>query len=165
MLVVAMEALWPTVTRPVASPNVCLDSHMSSWLYMWVPAVATLDVMEVLGAPSRREIVDLLRDGALPVNALVARLDLTQPAVSKHLRVLREAGLVRVQADGRRRLYALRPEPLMELAEWLEPYREMWRESLDRLARHLDGATPPHNPTVPGTPTPSDPTVTRKQRS
>jgi DNA-binding transcriptional ArsR family regulator len=131
-----------------------------------VPAVATLDVMEVLAAPSRREIVDLLRDGALAVNTLVARLDLTQPAVSKHLRVLREAGLVRVQADGRQRLYELRPEPLMELAEWLEPYREMWRESLDRLERHLDDVPVPHNSTGrPPAPVPSEPTVTRKKQS
>jgi DNA-binding transcriptional ArsR family regulator len=100
-----------------------------------MPAGATL---EVLAAPSRRDIIDALRDGAQPVNALVARLALSQPAVSKHLRILREAGLVRVQPDGQRRLYELRPEPLMELAEWLEPYREMWRESLDKLERHLD---------------------------
>jgi DNA-binding transcriptional ArsR family regulator len=106
-----------------------------------VTASATL---EVLAARSRRDIVDALRDGAQPVNALVARLALSQPAVSKHLRILREAGLVRVHADGQRRLYQLRPEPLIELAEWLEPYREMWVASLDRLERHLDAPTPPH---------------------
>jgi DNA-binding transcriptional ArsR family regulator len=99
--------------------------------------------LEVLAAPSRRDIVDALRGGAQPVNALVARLELSQPAVSKHLRILREAGLVRVQADGQRRLYELRPEPLMDLAEWLEPYREMWRTSLDRLERHLDSDNKP----------------------
>jgi DNA-binding transcriptional ArsR family regulator len=115
--------------------------------------------MDVLAAPSRREIVDLLRAGALPVNALVARLDLTQPAVSKHLRVLREAGLVRVQPDGRQRLYELRPEPLMDLAEWLEPYRAMWRDSLDRLERHLDGAALPDATDAP------DATHTRKPRT
>jgi DNA-binding transcriptional ArsR family regulator len=104
-----------------------------------MPAAATL---EVLAAPSRRDIVDALRGGAQPVNALVARLSLSQPAVSKHLRILREAGVVRVQPDGQRRLYELRPEPLMELAEWLEPYREMWRESLDKLERHLDNKPP-----------------------
>jgi DNA-binding transcriptional ArsR family regulator len=102
-------------------------------------AAATLDA---LAAPSRRDIVDALRDGAQPVNALVERLALSQPLVSKHLRVLREAGLVTMRPDGQRRLYELRPEPLMELDEWLEPYREMWRESLDRLERHLDAPQP-----------------------
>ncbi len=102
-----------------------------------------LDVVDVLAAPSRRQIIDMLRDGARPVNTLVDALGLSQPAVSKHLRILREAGLVTVQADGQRRLYALRPEPLMELVEWLEPYRRMWHESLDRLERHLDDRPAP----------------------
>ena len=68
-------------------------------------------------------------------------LRLSQPAVSKHLRVLRDAGLVDVRRDAQRRLYRIRPEPLAELDAWLEPYRKLWRESLDRLERHLDGRT------------------------
>jgi DNA-binding transcriptional ArsR family regulator len=102
-----------------------------------VTASATI---EVLGEPTRRQILDVLREGEQPVNALVARLAMSQPAVSKHLRVLRDAGLVAVRPDGQRRLYHLRTEPLMELDAWLEPYRQMWRVSLDKLERHLDGA-------------------------
>jgi DNA-binding transcriptional ArsR family regulator len=106
--------------------------------------VATSETIEVIAEPSRRQILDELRDGEQPVRTLVERLALSQPAVSKHLRVLREAGLVTVRPDGQRRLYRLRPEPLMELDEWLEPYREIWRASLDRLEQHLvDPPTPP----------------------
>jgi len=104
--------------------------------------VAPTATIEVLAEPSRRRILDALRDGEQPVNALVADLRLSQPAVSKHLRVLRDAGLVDVRPDGQRRLYRLRPEPLMELDEWLEPYRQMWRASLDKLERHLTRPTP-----------------------
>jgi DNA-binding transcriptional ArsR family regulator len=92
----------------------------------------------VLAEPSRREILDLLLDGERPVGALVDELGLSQPAVSKHLRVLREAGLVEVRPDAQRRLYRLRPEPLLELDEWLAPYRALWGRSLDRLGRHLE---------------------------
>jgi DNA-binding transcriptional ArsR family regulator len=99
-----------------------------------MPAAATL---EVLAEPTRRRLLDELRQGERPVQALVDRIGLSQPAVSKHLRVLREAGLVSVRPEGQRRLYRLRAEPLMELDEWLEPYRRMWRESLDKLERHL----------------------------
>ncbi|HEV2369458.1 MAG TPA: metalloregulator ArsR/SmtB family transcription factor [Acidimicrobiales bacterium] len=97
--------------------------------------------LEVIAEPSRRQILDELLPGELPVGALVERLVLSQPAVSKHLRVLRDAGLVSVRADGQRRLYRIRPEPLAELDEWLEPYRQMWRSSLDRLEQHLAGPT------------------------
>ena len=75
--------------------------------------------------------------GELPVGGLVDRLGISQPLVSKHLRVLREAGLVEARVDGQRRLYRVRPEPLAELDAWLEPYRRMWRTSLDRLEKHL----------------------------
>ena len=100
---------------------------------------ATIDV---IADPSRRHILDELRNGEQPVNGLVGRLGMSQPAVSKHLRVLREAGLVSVRPDGQRRLYRVRPEPLLELDAWLEPYREMWKESLDRLDAHLTRTTP-----------------------
>ncbi|NUT90397.1 MAG: helix-turn-helix transcriptional regulator [Saccharothrix sp.] len=92
----------------------------------------------VLADPHRREILDVLRAGERPVNDLVDVLDLTQPAVSKHLRVLREAGLVEVRRDAQRRWYRLRPEPLAELDAWLAPYRRMWERSLDALERRLD---------------------------
>ena len=99
--------------------------------------------IEVIAEPSRRRILDALRGGEQPVQVLVRRLAMSQPAVSKHLRVLRDAGLVEVRADGQRRIYRIRPEPLMELDQWLEPYRRMWNESLDRLSDHLDKSTDP----------------------
>jgi DNA-binding transcriptional ArsR family regulator len=94
----------------------------------------------VLAEPSRRTILDVLRDGERPVGDLVEHLRLSQPAVSKHLRVLREAGLVEVRTDAQRRLYRIRPEPLAEIDEWLEPYRALWTRSLDALERHLEEA-------------------------
>ena len=94
----------------------------------------------VLAEPSRRIILDVLRDGERPVGDLVRHLRLSQPAVSKHLRVLREAGLVEVRTDAQRRLYRIRPEPLAEVDAWLEPYRRLWTRSLDALERHLEEA-------------------------
>jgi DNA-binding transcriptional ArsR family regulator len=91
-----------------------------------------------LAEPHRRQILDLLRDGERPAGELVERLALSQPGVSKHLKVLREAGLVTVRADGRRRLYALRAEPLAEVDAWLARYRTYWSERLDDLQRHLE---------------------------
>jgi DNA-binding transcriptional ArsR family regulator len=99
--------------------------------------VASAAVLDVLAEPQRRRILELLRHGERPVGELVEEVALTQPAVSKHLRVLKEAGLVTMRPDGQRRLYRLRPEPLVELDAWLEPYRTLWRESLDRLDLHL----------------------------
>jgi DNA-binding transcriptional ArsR family regulator len=92
---------------------------------------------DVLAEPHRRRILDLLRDEEQPVGALVTALPLSQPAVSKHLRVLREAGLVESRVDAQRRLYRVRPEPLQELDSWLDPYRRMWAARLDGLDRHL----------------------------
>jgi DNA-binding transcriptional ArsR family regulator len=92
---------------------------------------------ELLAEPTRRRILDLLRDGERPVGELVERLKMSQPAVSKHLRVLRESGLVDVRVDAQRRLYRLRPEPLREVDAWIEPYRQLWVDRLDRLDRHL----------------------------
>ena len=91
-----------------------------------------------LAEPSRRRILDLLRDSERSVSDLVERLDLSQPGVSKHLKVLREAGLVAVRPDGKRRFYGLRADPLAEVAGWLEPYREHWDARLDALERHLE---------------------------
>ena len=93
---------------------------------------------EVLAEPRRREILDLLRDGERLVGDLVDRLELAQPTVSKHLKVLRSAGLVEVRQDAQRRWYRLRPAPLAEIDAWLAPYRRLWTESLDALERHLD---------------------------
>src|SRR5690242_11667278 len=109
-------------------------------MFIGVSATATAAI-EVLAEPSRRRILDLLRDGERPVGELVEHMQLTQPAISKHLRVLRDAGLVEVRPDAQRRLYRIRPEPLVELDAWLEPYRQLWNTRLDRLERHLEGRT------------------------
>ena len=95
-------------------------------------------VFAVLAEPHRRRILDVLRQGECAVTDLVAELGLSQPGVSKHLRVLREAGLVEVRVDAQRRLYRLRPEPLREIDDWLTPYRAAWHARLDALERHLD---------------------------
>jgi DNA-binding transcriptional ArsR family regulator len=92
----------------------------------------------ILAEPARRQILDLLRDGEKSVSELVEALGMSQPAVSKHLRILREAGLVEARPRGQLRLYRLRPEPLAEIDAWLAPYRRLWKGSLDRLERHLE---------------------------
>ena len=93
---------------------------------------------DVLAEPTRRQILDLLLDAERPVNDLVSRLSISQPGVSKHLRVLREAGLVEVRIDAQRRVYRVRPEPLAEIDAWLAPYRRLWARRLDALEHHLD---------------------------
>ena len=93
---------------------------------------------EVLAEPNRRRILDLVRERERPVGELVDRLRLSQPSVSKHLRVLKDAGLVEARPDAQRRLYRVRPEPLAELDDWLAPYRRLWTTHLDRLEDHLD---------------------------
>jgi DNA-binding transcriptional ArsR family regulator len=98
-------------------------------------------VFEALAEPNRRRILDFLAQRERPVNDLVGLLRVSQPAVSKHLRVLRDAGLVEVRADAQRRLYRVRPEPLRELDEWLAPYRAMWTSRLDALESHLEEMT------------------------
>ncbi|MGH2909562.1 MAG: ArsR/SmtB family transcription factor [Solirubrobacteraceae bacterium] len=96
----------------------------------------------VLAEPQRRRILDLLLVRERPVGAIVDALGISQPAVSKHLRVLRDAGLVDVEIDAQRRIYRLRGEPLQAMDEWLGPYRRLWASRLDALERHLD--THPH---------------------
>jgi DNA-binding transcriptional ArsR family regulator len=93
---------------------------------------------DVLAEPNRRRILDLLRGEERPVGELVDALSISQPAVSKHLKVLRDAGLVAVRSDAQRRLYRLRTEPLQALDAWLAPYRLLWDDRLDDLERHLD---------------------------
>jgi DNA-binding transcriptional ArsR family regulator len=88
--------------------------------------------------PSRRAVLELLRRRPHAVGELVQALELSQPATSKHLRVLREAGLVRVVTDAQRRIYALETAPLAELDVWLAPYRALWNDRLDALDRHLE---------------------------
>ena len=95
-------------------------------------------VLDVVSEPRRRHILELLRTEERLVGQLADELGLAQPTVSKHLKAMREAGLVTVRADAQRRWYRLEPEPLRELDAWLEPYRLVWSERLDALERHLD---------------------------
>jgi DNA-binding transcriptional ArsR family regulator len=104
--------------------------------------VSVSGTINVIAEPSRLSILDELRNGEQMVSTLVEKLEMSQPAVSKHLRVLRDAGLVSVRPDGQRRLYRVRPNPLIELDDWLEPYRQMWTKSLDRLEAHLTESQP-----------------------
>lgn len=92
-----------------------------------------LATLTALAEPNRLRIVDLLRDGPRPVGEIVDRLRLQQPQVSKHLRILGDAGLVVATPDAQRRIYALRPEPLQELDAWLERYRRIWEGNYQRL--------------------------------
>lgn len=93
-----------------------------------------------LAEPNRRAVLELLRGGPRTVGEVAGGLGLAQPAASKHLKVLREAGLVRVSAHALRRIYELDPVPLALLDEWLHPYRKLWNDRLDALGRHLDAA-------------------------
>lgn len=97
----------------------------------------------VIAEPSRRAILGLLLDSEQSVGEIERRLRMPQPAVSKHLRVLRDAGLVEATVDAQRRVYRLRAEPLREIAEWLDPFRRSWSRHMDALERHLDRMSPP----------------------
>lgn len=97
-----------------------------------------MTVFEVLAEPGRREILRLLLDGERSVSSLVSELSVPQPNVSKHLKVLRQAGFVDVRPNARERLYRLRPQPLQELDAWLGPFRATWANRLDALESHLD---------------------------
>ncbi len=98
----------------------------------------TADVFAVIAEPTRRRILDRLRTADLSVGELVERLGVSQPAVSKHLRVLREAGLVTSRIAAQQRIYGIRTVPLRALDAWLAPYRDLWEHHLDKLERHLD---------------------------
>jgi DNA-binding transcriptional ArsR family regulator len=93
---------------------------------------------DIIVEPNRRAILSLLADADRTVGEIERQLGMTQPTVSKHLRVLREAGFVEAEVDAQRRLYRLRLEPLMEVDAWLEPFRRLWSRHLDRLEQHLD---------------------------
>ncbi|HEY4845492.1 MAG TPA: metalloregulator ArsR/SmtB family transcription factor [Candidatus Dormibacteraeota bacterium] len=105
------------------------------------------DVFQILADPTRRRLVDALRNGERSVGELVDMVDIGQPGVSRQLAILQDARFVVVRPEGRRRLYALRPEPFRELDEWMMGYRAMWEDRLDRFAAELDrrGKTRPKN--------------------
>lgn len=90
-------------------------------------------VMQALADPSRRTLLEILRDHEATAGQLADRLPIARPGVSRHLRVLREAGLVEVRQDAQRRIYRLRPEALIEIDDWIEAYRVLWRTRLDAL--------------------------------
>jgi DNA-binding transcriptional ArsR family regulator len=96
----------------------------------------------IIAEPSRRAILSLLATAEQSVGDIESQLELSQPSVSKHLRVLREAGFVESRVDAQRRLYRIRPEPLMEIDAWLAPFRRYWSQHLDALERHLDRMNP-----------------------
>jgi DNA-binding transcriptional ArsR family regulator len=92
-----------------------------------------VNALAAIADPTRRELLALLAEGEIAAGDLADRFPVSRPAISRHLRVLREAGLVRSRTEGRRRLYALDPTPLRELDAWLEPYRDLWAQRLDAL--------------------------------
>lgn len=96
----------------------------------------------IIAEPSRRAILSLLASSERSVGDIEEQLNLSQPSVSKHLRVLREAGFVESRVDAQRRLYRIKPEPLMEIDAWLAPFRRFWSVHLDALERHLDQTHP-----------------------
>lgn len=104
--------------------------------------MSTTAVLEAIAEPTRRRILDAVRAGERSVGELVDEVGMHQPGVSRHLRILRDSGLVDVRRDAQRRLYRLRPEPLMELDAWLEPYRAEWATRLDSLEEHLQRTAP-----------------------
>lgn len=100
------------------------------------------DAFTVLAEPTRRRILDELRLSERSVGELVGKLDLAQPAVSKHLKVLRDSGFVSCRTAAQQRIYRIDPRPLRSLDAWLAPYRRLWTKHLDALERHLDGQEP-----------------------
>jgi len=120
------------ISGPTAAGAEDLDPSIGIREYSWVT------IFSVLADDRRRQILDLLRAGEQPAGAIVDALDVAQPTVSQHLKVLRDAGLVVVRAEGTRRFYRLRPDALREVEGWLEPYRVLWAGRLDDLERHLD---------------------------
>jgi DNA-binding transcriptional ArsR family regulator len=109
-----------------------------------MPYIRTVEsAFEIVAEPNRRAILGLLISSEQSVGEIERQLGMPQPTVSKHLRVLREAGFVESTVDAQRRLYRLRPEPLQELDDWLAPFRRFWSAHVDALERHLDRMHPP----------------------
>src|SRR5882757_5553368 len=124
-------------TSPSRARCISLDAYITVCLYKAMSAKES-QVFEAVGDGSRREILDLLATGPRPVGEIATRTGLSQPNASRHLRILREAGLVEPRAEGQRRIYELRPAGLAELIGWVAPYQRLWQGGLDALERHLD---------------------------
>src|SRR2546429_9905703 len=103
-----------------------------------MPVATPDDVFTAIAHPVRRSLLDALAAGAQPVNKLAGRYDVSRPAISQHLRVLVDAGLVEGKRDGRTNTYVLRPDGLVQVHDWLDKYEELWHERLRRLGRYLD---------------------------
>ncbi|HEY9707180.1 MAG TPA: metalloregulator ArsR/SmtB family transcription factor [Oculatellaceae cyanobacterium] len=99
---------------------------------------ASADIFQAIADPTRRALLDRLRDGEQAVKQLAEPFEMSMPAISQHLQVLCEAGLVEVRKVGRQRLYRLNPEPLKEVSEWVNPYEQFWQEKLDALGKYLE---------------------------
>ncbi|HET7600356.1 MAG TPA: metalloregulator ArsR/SmtB family transcription factor [Gemmatimonadales bacterium] len=106
-------------------------------------AAASPDVYHAVADPTRRAILDRLRDGEAPVREIAAGFRMSRPAVSKHLKVLRRARLVREEKRGRQRMYRLTPQPLRDVEKWVESYRRFWQANLESLKRHLEKGEEP----------------------
>ena len=138
--------------RAVVTPLSCDRTnpiHLVAHIYVLtydLAMPAALAVLDVIAEPTRRRILDAVREAECSVNDLVEQVGMHQPGVSRHLKVLRDAGLVEVRRDAQRRMYRLRAEPLMELDAWLEPYRAQWAGRLDALERHLKRTSTPITP-------------------
>jgi DNA-binding transcriptional ArsR family regulator len=116
-------------------------TYLSDILYIVaVPAYAAPDVFNAVASPIRRSLLALLRAGETPATELAEKFELTQPAISQQLKVLRQAGLVGERRVGRQRLYHLNPGPLREVAEWVKEYESFWNERLDRLGSYIERA-------------------------
>lgn len=111
--------------------------RMHSYTHMCICSIVAQSVFETLADPTRRRIVEALRKGEVAVNDIVDAVDIQQSGVSRHLRILHEAGFVEVRPEGPKRLYSLRPEPFRELDAWVTKYRGLWEARLDRFAEEL----------------------------
>ena len=125
-----------TLTSSYGLTRICLHGY--------IPTVESS--FAIVAEPNRRAILNLLLSSERSVGEIERELRLSQPSVSKHLRVLRDAGFVESRIEAQRRLYRLRPEPLMELDAWLDPFRRFWSKHMDALERHLDRMEQRHPP-------------------
>jgi len=121
-----------------AAPRAFHDRLDTIYTYKYIYAVDESGVFHALADPSRRRIVEILRAGEQPVSDVVSKLAIKQSGVSRHLRILHEAGFVAIRADGQRRLYSLRAEPFAALESWLDDYRALWEARLDRFDKALE---------------------------
>lgn len=123
---------------PILSESCRFLQYALTRIYLVLYIKSVQSVFEVIVEPNRRAILSLLATSERSVGEIETQLRMTQPTVSKHLRVLRDAGIVQSRVDAQRRLYQIKPEPLQEVEEWLAPFRELWTAHVDALERHLD---------------------------